>query len=114
MRTANKAQRKLVSISGGKTRDHDSDRHSRDHDSDRHSQDSKYQILFDQASDAIVTISPDGTIDEANQAFEELSGHLKKELHGFDVKMLVPDPSKLRVGPRTRPLSAEFFVAPGT
>src|ERR1700677_114248 len=54
---------------------------------------SKYQAIFDQASDAIMTISSDGVIDGANQAIEEMTGYLKTELIGNSVEMLSPSRS---------------------
>jgi PAS domain S-box-containing protein len=73
---------------------------------------SKYEALFDQASDAILTVLQDGSIDAANQAVEEMSGYLKSELVGARIEMLVPDPAKL---PRhARPLNPELFTTPGT
>jgi PAS domain-containing protein len=50
---------------------------------------SKYQAIFDQASDAIMTILPNGTIDGANQAIEDLTGHMKAELVGNSIKVLI-------------------------
>ncbi|MGZ3708287.1 MAG: PAS domain S-box protein, partial [Bdellovibrionota bacterium] len=37
-------------------------------------QDSKYEALFEQASDAIIAVRADGTIDAANFAAEDMSG----------------------------------------
>jgi len=73
--------------------------------------DSKYQILFDQASDAIVLLSSDGRIDSANQAMEELTGFLKSELLHSSVDMLKPDPANLG---RTRPISIDLLSEQGT
>jgi len=75
---------------------------------------SKYEALFDQASDAIVTIHSDGRIDAANQAVEELTGFLKDELEKARVDILIPDPKATRIPDRARPLSTAFFVQPGT
>ena len=75
---------------------------------------SKYEALFDQASDAILTISPEGTIDAANLAFEEMTGYLKSELVGSAVGILVPEEKKLSPQHRSRPLNGQFFTAPGT
>lgn len=71
---------------------------------------SKYQILFEQASDAILTLS-NGVIDEGNLALEEMTGYLRHELKGASIEML--NPEKKRVPARSRPLSAELFDAPG-
>jgi PAS domain S-box-containing protein len=78
------------------------------------SAESKYRVLFDQASDAIVTITPDGTIDDANQAIEELSGYMKTELVGKKISLLFPDASPVGVQHRARALSAELFAGVGT
>lgn len=74
----------------------------------------KYRVLFDQASDAILTVLPDGTIDAANQALEELTGFLKTELVGMSVDALIPDGTKHHVPPRARPLSRGLLKQPGT
>lgn len=74
----------------------------------------KYQALFDQASDAILTVRPDGTIDAANQAVEEMTGYLKSELLGASVSLLVPDPARTHVPERSRALAPGFFGTPGT
>jgi PAS domain S-box-containing protein len=73
----------------------------------------KYEALFDQASDAILTVLADGKIDAANQAVEEMSGYLKSELIGASVDILVPD-AKHRLQNRVRPLTPEIFSTPGT
>ncbi|HUP56686.1 MAG TPA: PAS domain S-box protein, partial [Bdellovibrionota bacterium] len=75
---------------------------------------SKYQILFDQASDAILTLSSEGRIDAANQAVEEMTGYHKTELVGVEIALLVPPSEKLRGHNRARPLSSETFATPGT
>jgi PAS domain S-box-containing protein len=75
---------------------------------------SKYQTLFDQASDAIITVLPDGRIDAANQAVEEMTGYMKSELSGAEISMLAPSEEKLTSQSRGRPLSALIFGAPGT
>ena len=68
----------------------------------------KYAVLFDQASDAILSVLPDGTIDAANQALEEMTGYLKAELLGRSAELLVP-PSSAPSGPRLAPVAS---VAP--
>lgn len=73
----------------------------------------KYEALFDQASDAIVAVLPDGRMDAVNQAFEEMTGYVKSELAECSISALVPDPDNHRIH-RSRPLSADFFAAPGT
>jgi PAS domain S-box-containing protein len=66
----------------------------------------KYQVLFDQASDAILTVNGNGRIDAANQACEELTGFLKSELQGASISILIPQD-------HTRPMSPKLFQAPG-
>lgn len=75
---------------------------------------SKYEALFDQASDAIITVQPSGTIDAANRAMEEMTGYLKSELVGDAVGRLVPDAKDQKMQHRSRPLDKKFFAAPGT
>jgi PAS domain S-box-containing protein len=75
---------------------------------------SKYAAIFDQASDAIVTVLPDGNVDGANQALEELTGFMKSELVGSSIATLLPDPGKEATQHRTRLLSREMFSASGT
>jgi PAS domain S-box-containing protein len=75
---------------------------------------SKYQAIFDQASDAILTILPSGNIDGANQAVEELTGYLKKELVGTSAEILIPDLSKHAFQHRVRPVSREMLSTSGT
>lgn len=75
---------------------------------------SKYQVLFDQASDAIVTVHEDGRIDSANQAIEDMTAFLKSELEGQSINQLIPDPTSKHIPERSRPLRAEFFSMPGT
>lgn len=82
---------------------------------------SKYHILFDQASDAILTVHLGGnlvgTIDEANQAFEEMTGFLKNELIHTSVELLIPKKT-LRTATiphhRARPLQFDYFCSQGT
>jgi len=75
---------------------------------------SKYQILFDQASDPVMTLSTDGTIDAVNQAFEEMSGYLKQELLGRKIGVLTPSGAQGHTSHRARPLSSGLLEAPGT
>jgi len=74
----------------------------------------KYQALFDQASDAIITVHLDGKLDAINQAAEEMTGYLRAELDGHSVQTLVPDSKMHRIPHRARPLSNELFAVPGT
>ncbi|MCM2322006.1 MAG: PAS domain S-box protein [Oligoflexia bacterium] len=73
---------------------------------------SKYEAIFNQASDAILAILPDGRIDAANHAAEEMTGYLRQELAGAAIDVLVPEPSK-RLH-RARPLTRELLSSPGT
>ena len=75
---------------------------------------SKYQIIFDQASDAIVTILPDFSIDAVNQAAEEMTGYVRSELVSNSIRLLIPDPASAHIPERTRKLSTDFFKAAGT
>jgi PAS domain S-box-containing protein len=74
---------------------------------------SKYQAIFDQASDSIMTVFSNGIIDGANQAVEELTGYMKGELIGTSVEALIPPRAKMS-GARARPLTKEMFSASGT
>jgi PAS domain S-box-containing protein len=75
---------------------------------------SKYQAIFEQASDAIITVFSNGVIDGANHAVEELSGYMKAELVGTSVDALIPRPSKTSGQHRARPLTKDMFQASGT
>jgi PAS domain S-box-containing protein len=75
---------------------------------------SKYQAIFDQASDAIMTILPNGVIDGANQAIEDLTGHMKAELVGNSVQMLIPPHTNKSAHHHGRPLTVGMFAASGT
>jgi PAS domain S-box-containing protein len=75
---------------------------------------SKYQVLFDQASDAIMTVTPDFRIDAMNQAAEEMTGFMKSELESQPLQTLVPGSPTVHVPERTRILSPDFFTSPGT
>ncbi len=74
----------------------------------------KYQVLFDQASDAVLTVLPDGQVDDANRAAEDLTGFLKEELVGSAVRSLSPDAKTQHVPNRARVLSLEQLASPGT
>jgi PAS domain S-box-containing protein len=74
----------------------------------------KFRVLFEQASDAIVTLKADGVIDEVNQAFEELTGYLRSELTGKSIELLAPSPAQLQDFPRARVFDTELFGAAGT
>src|SRR6185503_16170470 len=70
---------------------------------------SKYQILFDQASDAILTLEPSGRVDAANQALEEMTGYHRTELLGSSIDKLVPPKTKISTQHRAKPLSVALF-----
>lgn len=78
----------------------------------------KYQTLFDQASDAILTVLPDGSVDAANQAVEEMTGYMKTELHGAAIVLLAPTSERFIESfgetQHGRPLTGALFEAPGT
>jgi len=74
----------------------------------------KYQIIYEYASDAIVTacMSEKGlVIDTMNHAAEELTGFMRGELNGKSISQLIP---REKIPSRTRPLSEEFFNNSGT
>ncbi len=73
-----------------------------------------YQIIFDQSSDAILTVLPTGKVDALNRAGEEMTGYLKEELIGASVTQLIPDPNLHRIPDRARPLAREVFKIAGT
>jgi PAS domain S-box-containing protein len=75
---------------------------------------SKYEAIFNQASDAILTVLPSGKIDAANQAVEELTGFMKSELVGKTSDLLVPDPKKNNLSVRNRALTPFMLLTPGT
>ncbi len=60
------------------------------------------------------SVQPNGKVDAANQAVEEMTGYLKSELAGSDISILMPAKEAAGSALRSRPLSAEFFKAPGT
>lgn len=74
----------------------------------------KYQALFEQASDAIITVRDDGSIDAVNGAFQEMTGFLKSELSGSSVEVLVPDASRLGEAPSSRAISTDLLKNAGT
>jgi PAS domain S-box-containing protein len=74
----------------------------------------KYQTLFEQASDAILTVRMDGVIDAANEAVENLTGYLKSELVGSSIDLLVPAPKLHGLPQRSRAISRDMLFTPGT
>lgn len=74
----------------------------------------KYRVIFDQVSDAIVTVFPDGKIDAVNHAAEELTGFMKAELKNCSIQVLMPKGNEQSLPERTRVLTLEQFQNPGT
>jgi PAS domain S-box-containing protein len=74
----------------------------------------KYRALFDHASDAILTVREDGTIDDLNQAAEELTGYVREDLARGRATKLSPVPGTHRVPERTRPFDPAFLSNEGT
>lgn len=75
----------------------------------------RYEILFDQASDAILTVDSNAKIAEVNQALEDLTGYLKSEIAGATVTFLCPSKEQLLAAKtRARPLSADLLSRAGT
>jgi PAS domain S-box-containing protein len=74
----------------------------------------KYRALFDHASDAILTVTTDGRIDDANCAFEEMTGYLKAEVVGHPSAQLVPPSRITEGGAQQKRLETRFFAAEGT
>jgi PAS domain S-box-containing protein len=83
------------------------------HDRESASVENKYEALFDHASDAIMTVLPDGRIDALNQAAEELTGYVRDELIGHEAGILFPPAAKLSLK-RVRPLARALLTNPGT
>ena len=75
---------------------------------------SKFEALFDQASDAIVAVRPDGQIDAVNQAAEELTLFLRTELINADVGQLAPTAERMKLHPRAKGFDPKFLRSPGT
>ncbi len=75
---------------------------------------SKYEAIFNQASDAILTLLPSGKIDAANQALEELTGYVKSELAGKTADLFAPDPAHAQSSSRSRALTPLMLLTPGT
>lgn len=78
----------------------------------------KYRILFDQASDAILTVRPDGKIEDVNQAVEEMTGYVRSELTGIGISILAPGgqgaPTAGEIPRHARALTLDLFATPGT
>src|SRR5688572_12468487 len=56
----------------------------------------RYQVLVETASDAIITVAPDGAILFANPAIERVFGYAPAELAGRHLSMLIPEPLEPR------------------
>ncbi len=75
---------------------------------------SQYQILFENASDAIVSVDQQGKIIDVNLAFQELTGFLKQELKNKEISMLIPDPQFHHIPNRMKPLDLNSLKHSGT
>lgn len=76
--------------------------------------DSKYEVIFENASDAILTLNPDFKIDAMNRATEDLLGYVKGELVTHPVELLYPMTTKVQLPSHSRALNSEFFKNAGT
>lgn len=74
----------------------------------------KYHALFEQASDAIMTVFPDGRVDEANRALQELTGYTKGEIEGKNIQILFPVREKNHLPERTRAFCSNHLEGHGT
>src|SRR5262249_48777841 len=72
------------------------------------------EAIFEQSSDAILTLLPDGSIDAVNHALEEMTGYLRDELIGKPIDVIVPKAGVHNIAKHSRPLSPELFTVPGT
>ncbi|CAK9249659.1 unnamed protein product [Sphagnum jensenii] len=75
---------------------------------------SYFEALFDQSSDAVVTVNENGTIEAANQAIEELTGYLKTELVGKLIDVFVPKIGIHQIPQRSRAIGRQMLLTPGT
>ncbi len=64
----------------------------------------RYRDLFENASDAIVTMATDGTISEVNRAAERLLARSRHDLVGQQAHQLIPEDEYLRVAERRQRL----------
>ncbi len=79
------------------------------------SNDSFYELLFDEANDAILVVDCDtGKIQSANRRMQELTGFVKAELESFDCDQLFPNPkSEQSRKVRSQLFQAEMFRQSG-
>lgn len=64
-----------------------------------------YELLFDEAGDAILLVDQDkGTITSANRRLQELTGYVKQELEDASVSQLFPDANS-----NTQKVRSQFF-----
>lgn len=73
----------------------------------------KYHALFEQSSDAIMTLTASSAVDEVNRAFEELTGFRKSECEGKPLSGICPKATH-RLPSRTRGFSEDLLEAKGT
>lgn len=94
-KTNQKPAVKLAVIKGGKPQD-------------------KYHALFEQASDAIFSVLSNGSIDEVNNTFQELTGFHKDDIENQSVNILFPNPKKNHLPDRSRAFSLDHLNSAGT
>jgi PAS domain S-box-containing protein len=77
--------------------------------------DLKFKMIFDQMSDAILTLNGKGAIDEVNRSAEELTGFLKDQLKGKDLDLLGWNSAEsVRLPGRARAWSKSLLSSAGT
>lgn len=75
----------------------------------------RFEILFNQVSDAILTVDAGGQVAELNQAAEELSGYVKPEIVGKNIAQLCPSSAQMAQSKgRARALSPDLLTQSGT
>ena len=74
---------------------------------------SKYEAIFNQASDAIISLNGE-LFDDANMAFQQLTGFIKADLMGKSIACVAPQKGHDKIPMRTRPLAMKMFAQAGT